>query len=304
MENKFIAQAYQGKTNAWRYALGLLIAFLGIMLFSLPYRFFIKNKITNGEADATRIEDFNYLMGLLDSNTTLIYIMLPFVGGLLALWLVVTKLHQVKWSAFTTSRLNIDFKKIGFSFLLWGSISLVIVLLNWLIYPESMVLNFKASKFVLLFLISVILIPVQTSFEEYVFRGYLMQGLGIVTKTNWFPLILTSVVFGLMHLSNPEVVKLGYGVMSFYIGTGLLLGIMTLMDEGLELSLGFHLANNLITALMVTTDWTAFQTHAVFKDISAPSYGVEVLAMAVLYPLLLVILAKKYKWKNWKEKLI
>jgi hypothetical protein len=31
----------------------------------------------------------------------------------------------------------------------------------------------------------------------------------------------------------------------YYIGTGLFLGI-TLMDEGMELALGFHAANNLV----------------------------------------------------------
>ena len=33
--------------------------------------------------------------------------------------------------------------------------------------------------------------------------------------------------------------------MIYYIGTGFLFGIMTLMDEGTELALGFHAANNL-----------------------------------------------------------
>ena len=62
-----------------------------------------------------------------------------------------------------------------------------------------------------------------------------------------------------MHIANPEVGKLGMIIMVYYIGTGFFLGIMTLMDEGLELALGFHAANNLIGALLVTADWTAFK---------------------------------------------
>jgi hypothetical protein len=42
------------------------------------------------------------------------------------------------------------------------------------------------------------------------------------------------------------------------------------MDEGMELALGFHAANNLVGALLVTSDWSAFQTHSIFKDISEP----------------------------------
>ena len=37
------------------------------------------------------------------------------------------------------------------------------------------------------------------------------------------------------------------------------------MDEGLELALGFHAANNLCGALLLTADWTAFQTNSILK---------------------------------------
>jgi len=78
------------------------------------------------------------------------------------------------------------------------------------------------------------------------------------------------------------------------------------MDEGLELSLGFHAANNLFTALLVTADWTAFQTHSIFKDISDPTkvgVGETILPVFIIFPIILFIFSKKYKWTNWKEKL-
>ncbi|NJB83928.1 CPBP family intramembrane glutamic endopeptidase [Wenyingzhuangia aestuarii] len=304
MENKYITQAGKGKTHPLLYIAGIVIVVIVTGLFSLPYNLVIASKVNTGEADGSRIEDFTYLMTLLDSNVSLIYMMLPFVGGLLALYFVVTKIHKLNWSLFSTSRPKIDVKRIQFSFLLWGFISAVIILLGVFLSPEEVVLNFKPVKFVILFCVAIIMIPIQTSFEEYVFRGYLMQGLGWISKTNWFPLLVTSVTFGLMHIANPEVAKLGNGIMVFYIGTGLLLGIITLMDEGIELSLGFHAANNLITALLITTDWTAFQTYAIFKDFSEPNLAIELLLIAVLYPFLLFLFAKKYQWNNWKEKLL
>lgn len=76
------------------------------------------------------------------------------------------------------------------------------------------------------------------------------------------------------------------------------------MDEGLELALGFHAANNLVGALLVTSDWTAFQTHSIFKDISEPEAGLDIILPVVLvYPILLFIFSRKYQWNNWKEKL-
>jgi len=170
--------------------------------------------------------------------------------------------------------------------------------------PEDYVFNFKLQPFLILCVIAILLVPLQTSFEEYLFRGYLMQGIGVVTKYKWIPLVITSVVFGLLHIANPEVDKLGPIIMVYYIGTGLFLGIMTLMDEGLELSLGFHAANNLFTALLVTADWTAFQTHSLYRDISEPELGWDVFVpVLVIYPILLFVFSKKYGWTDWKDRL-
>ena len=107
-----------------------------------------------------------------------------------------------------------------------------------------------------------------------------------------------------MHIANPEVSKMGYIIMVYYIGTGLFLGILALMDEGIELSLGFHAANNLISALLVTSEWSAFQTSSILRDMSTPSAGFDViLPVFVIFPILLFIFSKKYKWTNWSEKL-
>jgi len=92
--------------------------------------------------------------------------------------------------------------------------------------------------------------------------------------------------------------------MVYYIGTGLFLGIITLMDEGLELALGFHAANNLITVLLVTADWTALQTDSILIDVSDPGSGYEVFfPVLIIFPIFLFIFSKKYQWIGWKDKL-
>jgi hypothetical protein len=131
-----------------------------------------------------------------------------------------------------------------------------------------------------------------------------MQGFGTWFKKSFVALILTSVIFGLLHGLNPEVEKLGWISMVYYIGTGLVLGVFTLMDEGTELSLGFHAANNIVAAVLVTANWTVFQTDALLIDTSEPSVGWEMfMPVLVLYPIVLYIFSNKYGWTNWKEKL-
>jgi hypothetical protein len=204
----------------------------------------------------------------------------------------------------TTSRNKIDWNRVFFSFIIWSVFTVVFTFVFYYLNPSHFELNFKPIPFAILFIIGVILIPIQTSTEEYVFRGYLMQGFANLAKNKWFPLMMTSIIFGSMHLSNPEVTKMGNIIFVYYIGTGLFLGIVTLMDEGMELALGFHAANNLVGALLVTSDWSAFQTHSIFKDLSQPEAGIDVIMpVMVIYPILLIIFNKKYKWKNWKDKL-
>jgi uncharacterized protein len=212
--------------------------------------------------------------------------------------------HQQSIRSLTTSRPKVDWNRILFSFSLWSIITIVTTLIAYYFQPEDFVINFQLQPFLIFLVLAVLLIPLQTSFEEYLFRGYIMQGLGVVTKSRLIPFITTSVLFGLMHIANPEVGKMGYIILVYYIGTGFFLGILTLMDEGLELALGFHAANNLIGALLITSDWSAFQTHSVFKDVSNPTAGFDIiLPIFIVFPILLFLFSKKYKWHSWKEKL-
>ena len=115
-----------------------------------------------------------------------------------------------------------------FSFSLWSAFTIISTLLFYYTNPGDFVLNFKPVPFAILVVIGVLLIPIQTSTEEYVFRGYLMQGFANLTKNKWFPLLMTSIIFGAMHLSNPEVSKMGNIIFVYYIGTGLFLGSIDL----------------------------------------------------------------------------
>ena len=303
----FIQQAYRGKYEWWRYIVGVCTVIIGVMVFSMPHVVAIlMKKMSGNEVDLNKLEnnDMEYILSLFDSNVNLFFMMLPFVGGLLFLIIVIRFLHKQSFVSLTTSRKKIDWKRVSFSFFFWGILSSGLILLDYYLSPNDYLINFNLKPFLILSALAIILVPIQTSCEEYLFRGYLMQGLGIISKNRLFPLIMTSVVFGLMHYANPEVDKLGSIMMVYYIGTGLFLGIITLMDEGLELALGFHAANNLFTVLLVTADWTAFQTHSILKDVSEPSAGVDILIpVLIIFPIILFVFSKKYGWTNWKEKL-
>jgi len=229
-----------------------------------------------------------------------------FAIGLVGVILSAKVLHKQSFLQLTTTRPKIDWKRFWYIFIIWGIFSIGSTLLSYYLAPEDYVFSFNLKPFLILSVLVIVLIPLQTSFEEYFFRGYLMQGLGVLFKNRWAPLFITSIGFGLLHGLNPEVEKLGPIMMVFYIGTGLILGIMTLMDEGLELALGFHAANNMFTALLVTSDWSALQTDSLLTYTADPekiAFAEIAAPVLIIYPLLLLLLSKKYGWKNWKDKL-
>ncbi len=290
----YIEQGYKGDIGLWKYFV-IPTGFIGFM--AINYVITINSDIDVEVAMAKMIEQFG-------SNLVLIMLLLPLVAGFFIVLGWTFLVHRQSITSLTTSRNKIDWKRILFSFVLWGSITVFFTLLDIYASPGDYEWNFDLGKFIPLAIVAISLIPLQTSFEEYLFRGHMMQGLGILAKNRWLPLIVTSVLFGLMHIANPEVGKLGIGLMVYYIGTGFFLGILTLMDEGLELALGFHAANNLITALLVTADWTAFQTDSIYRDVSEPTLGFDAyIPVFVVFPILLLIFSRKYKWSNWKERL-
>ena len=261
---------------------------------------------------------FNYIMSdgvdtneviqqtisMIGVNLTFVVLVGPLAFGLLLVLFWVKFIQGQSLLSLTTSRAKIDWKRVFFSFCLWGSITTLMIVSLYYTQPANFVWNFQPEKFFIFLVLALFLIPMQTSFEEYLFRAHMMQGIGLATNSRLIPLIITSVLFGLMHIANPEVGKIGYIIMVYYIGTGFFLGIITLMDEGLELALGFHAANNLVGALLLTADWTAFQTNSVLKDLSEPSAGFDILMpVFVIFPILLFVFSKVYNWTNWKAKL-
>ncbi|MEH6536107.1 MAG: CPBP family intramembrane glutamic endopeptidase [Psychroserpens sp.] len=302
----FIAQAFKVQHDFWRYLVGSLIIFAASFIGQIPLMGAIFGK-TLGNGDSLDSINEKSMYTILDSNLFLLLALLSFAFAFVGLWIAAKVLHKQKMVSIATSRPKLDWKRIWFAFIFWGVISSGLVLIDYFyLAPENYVFNFEPQRFIILVIIAVALIPIQTSLEEYIFRGYLMQGFGALAKNRWFPLIMTSLIFGLLHIANPEIGKLGYSLLIYYIGTGLFLGIITLMDEGIELALGYHAANNLFTALLVTTDWTVFQTHSILKDVSEPKleFVDMILPIFIIFPIILFVFSRVYKWKNWKEKLI
>ncbi|SDQ13011.1 CPBP family intramembrane glutamic endopeptidase [Leucobacter chromiiresistens] len=88
-------------------------------------------------------------------------------------------------------------------------------------------------------IIIVLLVPLQATAEEVVFRGLFMQVLGSWLKSPWFGIVIPSVGFALAHIYDI------WGLLS--VGAlGLVAGWLTWRTGGLEAAIAIHIVNNLI----------------------------------------------------------
>ena len=303
----FFQNVYKGGNEFWQYLVTIILTMAGYALGHIPI-FIVMAWVFSQSEDPIAINnefaetmDFG-LLGI-DSNMGLLLILLAFVFGMIGLWIGVAKIHKRHFRTLITTFERIDWSKIFFGFGIWMLFSIVLEGVNYVMNPDVYEFRFDLAGFLPLLAIALLVLPIQTSFEEVFFRGYLMQAFGQIAGTRWFPLMLTSVLFGVMHLANPEVAKFGTGLMmSYYIGIGLMLGIITLMDNSLELALGVHAATNIFGAIFVTFDGSALQTNALFKT---TEINIELMLPVtfVISIIFVFICSKRYNWSGWSEKL-
>ncbi|MFK7786682.1 MAG: CPBP family glutamic-type intramembrane protease [Crocinitomicaceae bacterium] len=295
---KFIQQYLKGTENFGTYILTGIFVLLGVLIGN-----FTSILLAYALTPNLRVSPDGNPFAQFDTNTQLILIMIPFIFALVALILGIKYIHRRPILSLFTSRERFDWKRYFFAFGVWMTI-LVILLAIMTVTTDKVFWNLDPSSFFMLVAISCVLFPIQTAAEEAFFRGWLFQGIGKRWKHAGLSILVTAVIFGLLHGANPEVEKIGYAIFAFYILSGVFLGIITHLDDGLELGMGYHAANNMFAAVILTNDWQAFHTDAMFIDTAPPSFGWDaILTLAIVQPLFLLIFGKVYKWKNWRAQL-
>lgn len=264
----FLEKVYTGRNQWYYYVFSLLIiffawqviGFIPLLIYTWTHSTesmttFLNEKVLQSELNAA-----------MQTNPGLALALLAFVCGLVVLLFCVRYIHLKKCIDIITGRQHIDWKRIFFGAGIWAILSLLTFAFQFSFTDTSdVVFQFEAKDFFILVLISLTLLPLQSSFEEFLFRGYLMQWAAYLFRYKWIAVLLTGVLFGLMHSANPETQMGFWVVMPQYILMGLILSYITVKDDGMELALGMHMANNILAAITVTSGTSALQTHALFK---------------------------------------
>lgn len=297
-----LESGFKGRNSAWRY----IIMFIAVLVASntigaIPLLIAIAAKAASNPTVITDLavnpNDFS-VIGL-DPNVSFMMMLFPFVAGLAAFLVLVKPLHERTIMGTINGRKKFRWDRFFISGFIWILLSAIYLFIYIRVNPANFLFNPPVmNTLIILVVISLLLIPFQAAFEEVLFRGYLMQGFGVLFRNRWLPVITTSLFFGLMHAFNPEVKEFGFvTMMPQYILFGLIFGIVAVSDDGIESAIGAHTANNIFLCIMVTHRSSALQTAAVYEQLDIFPW-LEFAALLITGILFIFILKLIFKWED------
>jgi uncharacterized protein len=298
----FIRSGQNGKNEWWRYLVSLLVIFLATELIgAIPLFIVVFTPMLSGGSTAIPANLLDFAAMGINPNLGFAIVMFPFVIGILFLLLCVKYIHRKRVMSIVTTRHKFDWRRFGFSSGLWFIFLAASLIFHCFSEPGNYVFQPRWDLFIPLIMLVIILIPLQAGFEELLFRGYLMQGLGLLFKLPWLALLITGLAFGLLHSFNPEVETYGFWLtMPEYVGLGLLFGLLVLLDGGLELPLGIHIMNNVFLSLFITHPSSSLQTPALFEAGQLNPVN-DMVELYIFMALFLLVSQWKYGWTGWRS---
>lgn len=138
------------------------------------------------------------------------------------------------WCAIPATVITVVSTSLSFLPLLWDPAAIVPVPVD-------------PGRLVVLVVMIIVLVPLQSAAEEYVFRGFIMQAIGAWARPVWVALIVSTVLFTIGHTQYEVWGALSVGVM------GLGFAVVTWRTGGLEAAIALHTINNVIAFLLLSS---------------------------------------------------
>lgn len=279
-----------GKTEWWRYVIGfLLVFFFWFVLGSAVPVLLVTYAMVDGNSDTFVDLETGFVAGI-DPMINFVSVNLSFIMLMGGLMIALVMVHKRPFRTLITPFKQINWRRVGQGF---GVYLLLVALssgVEYLTNPEIYTLTLNWQRFVPFVLLILIFTPIQTSAEELFFRGYLLQAWGHLFKNPVVLAVINGILFMLPHLVNPEVASGPVLLALYYFGIGAFFAWITLRDNGLELALGAHAANNMYAAIFANYTDSVLPTDSIFTVTELdPYFGlVSFLVIAVLFYVILL----------------
>lgn len=158
-----------------------------------------------------------------------------------------------------------SWRRTWIGFAAFSIISLAFGVGDIIINRDDYTWRWNGAAFFPFLLVTLTLLPIQTTSEELFFRGWLQQWLDNGKKKQWTISFVGGALFALPHMANPEVAgnELFFPIIS-YGSVGFMLAWVTYRDKTLEMAIGAHFANNFLSSLVASTEDSAIPSVSLF----------------------------------------
>lgn len=297
---EFISQAYEYKHNWWRYVLTYVLSNAAsvIVLLCVIAIFFAVCKWIDADADIATafnpVSENNSLPAYANA-----FFMLSLHGFLLLSFLLFFKwLHKGNWSCLFNSFSKFRWNRIASAILLYLLVSLVsLPFFCGELEEMKATFAFNAAEFFPYVLVLLIMLPLQVTAEEVINRSYFGQMFALIFKRPIILVVLTSIIFAFAHYGDMQHAE-SYAVLFTAIGiSGLTYAIIMVLDNGIEICIGLHFINNLISFVLLKRDGFSglFEINPEYQ-----SGWISVITELVYSIVILLVFTKLYHW-DWRR---
>lgn len=283
MEREFDQLARRGENQPWRWLLsgGILLVCWWVCLYLFgAFVINVPAMLGAGGQDQSPL-----LANLLDYAVTLA----SFAVVLLGLMVAARFVHRRPLLSFVTPGSRFRWNRLATGFVVWTALSLVLTFVNLLQEPERYEVLFEPVGFVALVVLALLLVPVKVAAQSLFFGGYLLQGMGLVTRSTLLVLAFVGLAFAATQLSGLVFEGFGsfLGIFVYWFFFGAFLAFLALRDNGLELVLGLYLSQSLFTSLLFDYEYSVVPQPAVFviagPGMSEANFVLLVFALVLFY---------------------
>jgi membrane protease YdiL (CAAX protease family) len=238
----YLDYARRGKNAWWRYLLASALAI--VLAYAVATVIAISLIVTRVLPKAALLDI------LKPAHPVAFFVGNGVVFGLLVAALAVTA-RLIQKKTFMDIVGDWDWRRFAAGFGLWTACLVLMTLADYLIRPGGF--RWSATGQTAALAVSALFgLGVQTFAEEFVFRGWLTQGLLLLIKRPLPTAVLSGLVFGAMHIPN--------GVPQWANATlfGTIASLIAMRTGGVAFTFGLHLINNLFGAVIVVSAQDVF----------------------------------------------
>ncbi|MGJ0441234.1 CPBP family intramembrane metalloprotease [Paenibacillus polysaccharolyticus] len=175
----------------------------------------------------------------------LVTLYLSFSFLILGVYMITRYFFKIPFRTFLFEGKRPDFRKFAIYFAWYFTALILYLLVDVALHPQAFTLNFDPLPWLGVLVVTAPLVLFQSAAEEILFRGYMYRMFRSLRGSAFWSILVTSLIFALLHGFNPEMLHYGIFGPLYYLLVALFLGIVAYHTNGLAAPIGIHFATNM-----------------------------------------------------------